>query len=97
MINNLIIVINNLINNVFDVGHEVIIVDNLSRRNIDNELECQSLTPIQPMGVRVQAWKEQTGKVLYSLSLFHSLFFLLLIFKKFIVLSLFFLHFILNR
>jgi len=43
-------------------GHEVIIVDNLSRRNIDNELECQSLTPIQPMGVRLQAWKEQTGK-----------------------------------
>lgn len=45
-------------------GHEVIIVDNLSRRNIDNELECQSLTPIQPMGVRIQAWKEQTGKTI---------------------------------
>jgi len=43
-------------------GHEVIIVDNLSRRNIDNELECESLTPIQPMGVRLQAWKEKTGK-----------------------------------
>jgi len=45
-------------------GHEVIIVDNLSRRNIDNELECESLTPIQPMGVRIQAWKEQTGKTI---------------------------------
>jgi len=45
-------------------GHEVIIVDNLSRRNIDNELECESLTPIQPMGVRVQAWKERTGKAI---------------------------------
>jgi UDP-sulfoquinovose synthase len=45
-------------------GHEVIIVDNLSRRNIDNELECESLTPIQPMGVRIQAWKELTGKTI---------------------------------
>jgi len=45
-------------------GHEVIIVDNLSRRNIDNELECQSLTPIQPIGVRIKAWKEQTGKTI---------------------------------
>jgi UDP-sulfoquinovose synthase len=45
-------------------GHEVIIVDNLSRRNIDNELECESLTPIQPMGVRIQAWKEKTGKTI---------------------------------
>jgi len=45
-------------------GHEVIIVDNLSRRNIDNELECESLTPIQPMGVRIQTWKELTGKTI---------------------------------
>jgi len=45
-------------------GHEVIVVDNLSRRNIDNELECESLTPIQPMGVRIQAWKEKTGKTI---------------------------------
>jgi len=45
-------------------GHEVIIVDNLSRRNIDNELECESLTPIQPMGVRLAAWKEKTGKTI---------------------------------
>jgi len=43
-------------------GHEVEIVDNLSRRNIDNELECNSLTPIQPMGVRLAAWKEKTGR-----------------------------------
>lgn len=35
-----------------DQGHEVIIVDNLSRRNIDNELGCDSLTPIQPPEVR---------------------------------------------
>src|SRR5438067_1341209 len=39
-------------------GHDVVIVDNLSRRNIDNELEVTSLTPIQPMGVRLRAWRE---------------------------------------
>lgn len=30
-----------------DRGHDVVIVDNLSRRNIDTELGCDSLTPIQ--------------------------------------------------
>jgi hypothetical protein len=30
-----------------DQGHEVVCVDNLSRRNIDTELGCDSLTPIQ--------------------------------------------------
>jgi UDP-sulfoquinovose synthase len=43
-------------------GHDVAIVDNLSRRNIDIELECESLTPIRPMGERLRAWKEVTGK-----------------------------------
>ncbi len=43
-------------------GHEVAIVDNLSRRNIDNELEVSSLTPIQPMGMRLAAWDEVGGK-----------------------------------
>ncbi len=41
-------------------GYDVTIVDNLSRRNIDNELEAYSLTCIQPMGTRLQAWKEHT-------------------------------------
>ncbi len=45
-----------------DLGHDVTIIDNLSRRNIDNELEAGSLTPIQPMGTRLKAWKEITGK-----------------------------------
>jgi UDP-sulfoquinovose synthase len=45
-----------------DQGHDVVVVDNLSRRNIDNELGCESLTPIQPMDVRVKAWKEVSGK-----------------------------------
>jgi UDP-sulfoquinovose synthase len=43
-------------------GHDVIIVDNLSRREIDLELEAESLTPIKPMGERIKAWKEVTGK-----------------------------------
>lgn len=30
-----------------DQGHDVVMVDNLSRRNIDTELGCDSLTPIQ--------------------------------------------------
>ena len=29
-----------------DQGHDIVIVDNLSRRNIDTELGCDSLTPI---------------------------------------------------
>lgn len=43
------------------LGHDIIIVDNLSRRNIDNELETNSLTPIAPMSARIEAWKEITG------------------------------------
>ena len=42
------------------LGHEVIIVDNLSRRNIDNELEVTSLTPIRSMTCRLQTWEEVT-------------------------------------
>ncbi len=38
-------------------GWDVAIVDNLSRRNIDNELEVASLTLIRPIGERVEAWK----------------------------------------
>ena len=45
-----------------DMGHDVTIVDNLSRREIDIELEVESLTPIRPMGERVRVWKELTGR-----------------------------------
>jgi UDP-sulfoquinovose synthase len=45
-------------------GWDVVIVDNLSRRNIDNELEVQSLTPIRTMGERIAAWKELTGRTI---------------------------------
>ena len=43
-------------------GYEVGIVDNLSRRKIDLELEVSSLTPIRPMGERLRVWKEVSGK-----------------------------------
>jgi UDP-sulfoquinovose synthase len=43
------------------LGHDIVIVDNLSRRNIDNELEVQSLTPIQPLSVRINTWREISG------------------------------------
>ncbi len=45
-----------------NLDFEVIIVDNLSRRNIDNELEVSSLTPIAPIGQRLNTWKKVTGK-----------------------------------
>ncbi len=43
------------------LGHDVVIVDNLSRRNIDNELETNSLTPISPISIRLKTWQDLTG------------------------------------
>ena len=45
-----------------DIGNDVVVIDNLSRREIDLELEVDSLTPIRPMGERIRVWKEHTGK-----------------------------------
>jgi len=45
-----------------NIGHDVIIVDNLSRRKIDIELEVESLTPIRPVSLRLAAWEEVSGK-----------------------------------
>jgi len=42
-------------------GYDVVIVDNLSRRNIDVELGVSSLTPILPIQKRLNAWRELTG------------------------------------
>lgn len=50
-------------------GHEIIIVDNLSRREIDAELNVSSLTPIQSVNDRLNAWEEVSGKVIK----FHNL------------------------
>jgi UDP-sulfoquinovose synthase len=44
------------------LGHDIVIVDNLSRRNIDNELGIVSLTPITSIFTRIQAWQEVSGK-----------------------------------
>src|SRR5580698_3864358 len=45
-----------------DHGHDITIVDNLSRRKIDIELEVESLTPIRPISERIRAWKEVSGR-----------------------------------
>jgi UDP-sulfoquinovose synthase len=45
-----------------DRGHDVTIVDNLSRRKVDIDLEVQSLTPIRPVGERIAAWREISGR-----------------------------------
>lgn len=46
------------------LGHDITIIDNLSRRKIDIELEIQSLTPIKPISTRIEAWKELTNKTI---------------------------------
>ncbi|HEY4020312.1 MAG TPA: NAD-dependent epimerase/dehydratase family protein [Pseudonocardiaceae bacterium] len=45
-----------------DRGHDVTIVDDLSRRAIDLELEVDSLTPIRPIGERIRVWHEVSGR-----------------------------------
>ncbi|MGV0351039.1 NAD-dependent epimerase/dehydratase family protein [Corynebacterium guaraldiae] len=47
-----------------DQGHDVIIVDNLSRRAIDEELGAESLTPIASIEERLAAWTEVSGKTI---------------------------------
>ena len=47
--------------NLSEQNHEVIIVDNLSRRKIDIDLEVESLTPISSINERLAAWKETGG------------------------------------
>ena len=44
-----------------DQGHDVIIVDNLSRRKIDVELGCDSLTPIKSIEERCRVWSGLDG------------------------------------
>jgi UDP-sulfoquinovose synthase len=44
-----------------DRGHDVTIIDNLSRRKIDVELEVESLTPIRPVSERIGVWEEVSG------------------------------------
>src|SRR5216683_5751503 len=44
-----------------DRGHDVTIVDNLSRRKIDVELEVESLTPIRSVSERLRVWRDVSG------------------------------------
>jgi UDP-sulfoquinovose synthase len=45
-----------------DRGHDITVVDNLSRRKIDVELEVESLTPIRPIHERLRVWEEVSGR-----------------------------------
>ncbi len=45
-----------------DLGHEVHILDNLSRRWIDTELGVQSLTPMDSIQERTRIWHQETGR-----------------------------------
>lgn len=45
-----------------NLGHDVHIVDNLSRRWIDTELGVQSLTPMDSIQERTRIWHEVTGR-----------------------------------
>ncbi|MDE2489147.1 MAG: NAD-dependent epimerase/dehydratase family protein, partial [Alphaproteobacteria bacterium] len=47
-------------------GHDVEIVDNHSRRRIDEELGAGSLTPIEDLDARLAAWKDVSGRTIRS-------------------------------
>ena len=48
-----------------NLGHEVHIVDNLSRRWIDTELGVQSLTPMDSIQERCRIWKQESGQTIH--------------------------------
>ena len=45
-------------------GHDVVIVDSLIRRRMDEELGVRSLTPIRPIHERLEAWREASGRTI---------------------------------
>src|SRR5690606_8041334 len=45
-------------------GHDITIIDNLSRRRIDRELGVESLTPIADIRERLAAWQRVSGKTI---------------------------------
>ncbi len=55
--------------NLAEKNHDVIIVDNLSRRKIDIDLEVESLTPIASITERLSAWEETGGKPMRFLNM----------------------------
>jgi UDP-sulfoquinovose synthase len=48
-----------------ELGFDVTIVDNLSRRRIDRELGVRSLTPIRALTTRIAAWKAASGRTIH--------------------------------
>ncbi len=46
-------------------GHEIHIVDNLSRRWVDTELGVQSLTPMDSIQERTRIWHQETGRKIH--------------------------------
>ena len=55
--------------NLAEQNHDVIIVDNLSRRKIDIDLEVESLTPIASITERLSTWEEIGGKPMRFLNM----------------------------
>ncbi len=45
-----------------DRGHEILIVDDFSRRRIDHELGTESLTPIEILHTRIKTWQNLSGR-----------------------------------
>jgi UDP-sulfoquinovose synthase len=45
-----------------EVGHDVAVADNFSRRGYDYEIGVESLVPIESLQTRIRAWRELTGK-----------------------------------
>lgn len=43
-------------------GHDITVVDNYVRRAVERELDCESLTPIQPLHMRCIKWFKLTGR-----------------------------------
>ncbi|MFM8277950.1 MAG: NAD-dependent epimerase/dehydratase family protein [Cyanobium sp.] len=50
--------------NLADSGHDVVIIDNLSRRKIDIDLGVESLTPIATIQERLRAWEQVGGRAM---------------------------------
>ncbi|MEI6830704.1 MAG: NAD-dependent epimerase/dehydratase family protein [Synechococcaceae cyanobacterium ELA445] len=55
--------------NLADAGHDVVIVDNLSRRKIDIDLGVESLTPIATIHDRLKAWNDVGGRPMRFVSI----------------------------
>ena len=52
-----------------DRGYDVTILDDLSRRKIDVNLEVGSLTPITAIGERLRTWREVSGRLIDFINL----------------------------